>query len=258
MAKLTYLKYRRPTAKQSQGEAGRRHLLCRSVLEWMSRGVPVPEVVAVDVPTSMSGDKADVVGSWMGQKSQGGRKYLFPRASLAVVCALSRKECYAACVNPEGLASELLFLQSQMASLEESIRQEEPQLRDGHFLFEEYAEWNYEASRNPRYQACRQRRQEIEHLLYHGTRMERIAQAGVANFLYLAIPEGVVFVEEVMPQWGVITVGPEGEARVARKAPEQKLRGKALEHLTLQAAVRNTLYLHAGFGLATALRHPKA
>ncbi|MGN0867285.1 MAG: hypothetical protein ACI4SG_06380 [Oligosphaeraceae bacterium] len=258
MAKLTYLKYRRPTAKQSQGEAGRRHLLCRSVLEWMSRRTPAPEVVAVDVPTAMNGDKADVVGIWMGRKAQGSRKYLLPRASMAVVCALSRKECYAACVNPEGLASELLFLRSQMAALEEGIRREEPQLRDGHFLFEEYAEWNYEGSRNPKYQECLRRRREIEHMLYHGTRMERIAQAGVADFLYLAIPEGVIFVEEVMPQWGVVTVSPEGEARVARKAPEQKTRGKALEHLTLQAAVRNTLYLHAGFGLATPPRRRKA
>ncbi len=258
MAKLTYLKYRRPTAKQAQGEAGRRHLLCRSVLAWMSAGASAPQVMAVDVPTSMNGDKADVVGIWMGKRASGGRKYLLPRSSMVVVCALSRKECYAACVNPEGLASERLSLQSRMTSLEEEIRRKEPQLRDGHFLFEEYAEWNYEESRNPQYQECLHRRREIEHLLYHGTRMERIAQASVANFLYLAIPEGVIFVEEVMPQWGVLTVTPEGEVRVARKAPEQKTGGKALEHLTLQAAMRNSLYLHAGFGLDAPSRRRKA
>lgn len=249
MAKLSHLKYRKPTTRQSQSDAGRRHLLCRSVMQWLARQAPPPDVLAVDVPTSMGGDKADLAALWMGQESRGGHKYLLPRRGALVVCAISREECYAASINPAALIEELRHLRKQMHLLEEKIRKEEPQLRDERCLFEEFAEWNYENSQNPLYQATLQRAAEIEHILYRGTRMDRIQRNAAANTLYLAIPEGTVFVDEVMLQWGVITVDPDGEVRLARSPEEQSPAPRTLQHLALQAAVRNSNYVCAGFGI---------
>lgn len=250
MAKIPYLKYRRPSARQAQTDAGQRFLLKRTVLQWFVSQHKAPDALATDVPTSMNADRADVAAVWDGTvKTSSGRKLLVPQKSCVVVCALSRRECYAASINPDALVNELTALRKRLTILEENIRRDEPELRDTHTLFEEYADWDYEHSQNQEYHDCKKRTTEIEEKLYRGTRMERIQHNRAANQLYLAIPEGTVFPDEVMPDWGVLTVSPDYKITVERVAPDHETIPEVQLHLAQQIAISATDYLLAGQGI---------
>ncbi len=252
MARIPYIKYRRPTERQRQSAAGLRHLLRRAVVAWLGKGRGGRELaVGLEVPTGLSGDLADVAAFWSGARSQdGGRRLLEVRRSCLVVCALDRAECYAASINPDLLFEELCQCRARKAALEEEIRRTEPQLRDNHTLFEEYADWHYEETRNPEYFKCVQRARELEDKLYRGTRMDRLRRSEAGDLLYLAVPEGVVRPEEVMPGWGVLAVSPEGKARVLREALPQEVRPAVRNHLGIQIALRASEFVCAGMGLS--------
>ncbi len=250
MAKIPYVKYRKPSQRQAQTDTGRRFLLRRTVIQWLIAQHGAPNAIATDVPTGMTADRADVAAIWESTtKTPSGRKLLTPSKSCVVVCALTRRECYAASINPDAIVNELVALRKQLSKLESTIRQEEPELRDSHVLFEEYAEWDYERSQNQEYHDCKKRVNEIETKLFRGTRMERIQHIHAANQLYLAVPEGTIFPDEVMPDWGVLTVSPDHIVTVERIAPNQDAIPEIQAHLAQQIAIAATDYLLAGQGI---------
>lgn len=248
-ARPRYVKFRRPSPRQSETEAVKRLLLRRAVLRWLTGQRNSPDGFAMDVPTALTTDRADVAAFWAGQARFQRRNLAVPTRTCAVVCALTRRECYAASINPDALANELAALRRRMSVLEGVIRSQEPELRDSRALFEEYADWDYGHSQNTEYQKSRERVQEISEHLYRGTRMERIQQNGVANELYLAIPEGTVFTDEVMPGWGVLTLSPDGAITLERPAAEHAALPELQRHLAQQIAAAASGYVLAGLGL---------
>ncbi len=251
MARIPYIKYRRPTERQRQSVSGRRYLLRRGVVSWLSRGKSSHNLaVGLEVPTGLSGDLADVAAFWSGTRTQGGRRLLEVKRSCLVVCALDRAECYAASINPDLLFEELCQCRARKESLEEEIRRTEPQLRDNHTLFEEYADWHYEETQNPEYLKCIHRAKELEDKLYRGTRMDRLRRCEAGDLLYLAVPEGVVRPEEVMPGWGVLSMSAEGKMSVLREALPQDVRPAMRNHLGIQIALRASEFVCAGMGLS--------
>lgn len=249
MANPVYLKYRRPNARQAASEAGRRFLLRRAVVQWLFSQGNRPDGFALDVPTSMTSDRGDVAAFWSVPVRIDRRTLLSPLRTCIVICALDRKECYAASINPDALYNELSSLRKELSLLEEQIRRQEPELRDSHSLFEEYAEWDYAHSQNPQYQISRNRMLEISEKLYRGTRMERIQKNVAATELYVAIPEGTVFTDEVMPGWGVLSVSPDGLVTQERPAPLQTPSPEAQLHLVQKIAQGAAEYMLAGLGL---------
>lgn len=249
MSNPIYIKYKRPNTRQEQSDAGRRFLLRRAVIQWLMKRGNAPDSLGIDVPTGLASDRADVAALWSEPIRIERRNLLVPSKSLLVVCALDRKECYAASVNPDALLNEMRAVQRQLKILEERIRQEEPTLRDPHVLFEEYADWDYEHSRNEEYQSCRRQLREIHEKLFRGTRMERLQKNRAANELYVAFPEGVIFPDEVMPGWGVITVSQDYSIFMERKAPEVDASPDAQVHLAQKIAAANREYLTAALGL---------
>lgn len=249
MSKIPYVKYRRPNAHQSCSESGRRFLLRRSALQWFLSRSDRPDAFAVDVPSGMNTDRADIGLVWMDRRRIQRKNILVPGRTCVVVCALSREECYAASINPDALSNERIALTKRMERLEARIRKEEPELRDCHSLFEEYAYWDYGRTRNEEYLSCSARLKEVNETLFRGTKMERLQQSRVANVHYLAIHEGTVFVEEVMKSWGVLTISPDGKVSVARKAPVVDALPHAQEHFSNEVAVCASAYVRAGMGL---------
>ena len=249
MANPIYIKYKRPNSRQIQSDSGRRFLLRRAVVQWLLKRGEAPDSIGFDVPTGLASDRSDIAALWSSPVRIEKRNILMPHKSLVVVCALDRKECYAASVNPDALVNEMRYIKRRLTAIEEKIREEEPHLRDSHSLFEEYADWDYEHSTNEEYHACRKREKEISEKLYRGTRMERIQRNNIANELYVAIPEGIIFPDEVMPGWGIITVSEKYIARLERKAPEREASQDAQLHLAQKIAAANRDYLTAALGI---------
>ena len=205
------LRYRRPSLRELTSSTGRRWALRRQVLAWLIARHPHPSGFSCEVATALQHDQVDVAAFWsQPHAAAGGRRQLEPVRTAVVVVALTREECYASGVNPEALQNELRYCRSQLTKLQEKIRQTEPELRDDGVLFEEFAEWHYENSRNAEYQEMQRAVRRLEEQLFHGTRMERMSRNVVADECYLAVPEGVLLRDEAPPGWGLLVIPPAG------------------------------------------------
>lgn len=140
MKRIPYVKYSKPKGKYAASENSQRHLLQKRVIEWLMTLTPPPTGLACNVPTKMVLDRADVAGLWSAPVRHAGKTLLEPSRSVAVVCALTREECWAAGVNPEQLHAELNLCNELMSKYEDIIRLREPELRQDNMLFEEYAD----------------------------------------------------------------------------------------------------------------------
>ncbi|MBQ4480739.1 MAG: hypothetical protein II943_08880 [Victivallales bacterium] len=215
------IRHRKPSLRQLTSNTGRRWALRRQVLLWLRGQHPRPSGYSCEVATALQHDQADVAAFWSLPHNVGGRRQLEPIRTVAIVVALTREECYASGINPEALQNELRYTRRQLVRLEESIRREEPGLRDDGMLFEEYAEWHYEKSQNAEYKELIKHCRKLEEQLYHGTRMERMSRNIVADECYLAVPEGVLLRDEILPGWGLLVIPPEGEHGYGKVIVEQ-------------------------------------
>lgn len=215
------IRHRKPSLRQLTSTTGRRWAIRRQVLLWLLSQRPKPTGYSCEVATALQHDQADVAAFWSVPRTIGGRRQLEPTRTIAVIVAMTREECYASGINPEALQNELRYTRKQLLRLQETIRREEPGLKDGGMLFEEYAEWHYEKSQNPEYQALLQHCHQLEEQLYHGTRMERMSRNIVADECYLAVPEGVLLRDEILPGWGLLVIPPEGAYGFGKVIVEQ-------------------------------------
>lgn len=191
---------------------GRQHIQ-RAVLRWLEDRAEPPTGLAGDVVTRVSRLRADVAAFWSvpsrNPHDEGPQRIMQPSRTLIVQCHAERDECWPDCMRSAEILPQLKAAKAELAQLQETIRREEPRLRDNNSLFEEYAEWRYEKSANPRYHAVRQAIDKLEHGLYHGTKFERIRQAQVADHLFLAVPAGLVDPAELADGWGLLWVEPD-------------------------------------------------
>ena len=211
----------------------------------------MPTGYACEVSTRFQLDRVDIAAFWSTPHRLNHQLVLVPDRTAVILCVLNREECRAVGANPDELYQELAACRAKLPELEAQIRREEPELRDDHVLFEEYADWDYVHSQNPDYQGARLHCEELEGQLYHGTRLERIARNAVADDLYLAVPQGAMLADEVMPGWGVLSVPPNSsEALVLERSPKpQNCTPENRAHLIQNIAAAATEYVNAGHGL---------
>ena len=244
------IRFRKPTARQLASGSARRWALRRQVVQWLLTQHPHPSGFSCEVATALQHDRADVAAFWSEPHTFEGRRLFEPTRTLVVLVALTREECYAAGINPEALHNELGYSRRQMTRLQETIRQTEPNLRAGDALFSEYADWHYEKSQNPEYKELAKHLKELEEQLYHGTRMERLARNVVADECYLAVPEGVLLRDEILPGWGLLVVPPSGEQGFGRLIVEhpaipQDCPATTRLHLVQNIALASSQYVSA-------------
>ncbi len=186
-----------------------RRLLQRAVLYWLLTQKQ-PTAAAVNVVTRISRVRADLAAFWSRPErnphEEGPRQLLKTERTAIIQCYVQRDECWPDCVQSGEILPRLRELRDRLVELESCIRREEPELRDGSSLFEEYAEWRYEDTGRRDYHRIRHEIEKYEHALYKGTRFEQIRAALLADELYLAVPEGLVQPSELCEGWGLLWV----------------------------------------------------
>lgn len=162
-----------------------------------------------------------------------------------------RDRCFADCAENRQLRDAIHALREEREKLEAEIRASEPHLADTDDLFSEFRTWHYERSNHPDYLKLRRRLEKLQHALYHGSRLERIRRAGVADLLYLAVPAGTLGEDEIAIGWGLIYIYPNGRIEVRREPETQYCESAARNHLALNiaAAAAGSVLFSAGVQL---------
>lgn len=194
-----------------------------------------PSGLGFKVPARFTKFQADIAAFW---SSPVGR-YLKPVRTAVIEVRRGREECWPECSNRDQLLPKLRQLKEKREKLREEIRQNEPELRRDDNLFEEYVDWDYDLSNNRAYHRCMRQIRETEKALYNGSRFEMIRRTGVANLLYLAVPEGSVAPDEIADGWGLIYWNDALEITLVRQADSITCMEKARLHLIQKIAESN-------------------
>lgn len=189
------------------------HNMKRAILGWLL--TQKPSGVGVHVPTRVSKYCADVAAFW---SSPAKKRLLQPSKTAIVEIRRTREQCWPDCSRKEELLPLLIEQKELKNSLETEIRQKEPELKDTDNLFPEYEFWRYSESKNRKYRHCLKQIESIEHALYKGSRFEQIRRAHVADFLYLAVPEGTVDPKELADGWGLVNIKNDLTAIIIKEA----------------------------------------
>lgn len=203
----------------------------RAVLAWTA--TLTPSALAIGVPTRISRFKADVAAVWT---SPGKKRLQHPVKTLIVEARRDRTACWPDCSRREEMLAPLRDKKAEKKRLEAEIRATEPELRETDTLFDEYESWNYAGSSNNEYKRCLKSVKELENALYQGSRFERIAQANVADFLYLAVPTGAVDPSELAEGWGLLYINDDKSVEIVREADDMKCAEECKAHLAFNIA----------------------
>ena len=176
----------------------------RAVLGWIHNRKPTG--AGILVPTRISRFLADVAAFWSAPISINGKKYLAPVKTVIVEIRNNREHCWPDVGTKDELLGLLKEKKAERKELQAFIRQAEPELKMDDNLFAEYENWNYRKSRNKNYRSCLHEIDEIELALYNGSKFEKIRRAELADYLYLAVPEGEVEEHELADGWGLLYV----------------------------------------------------
>jgi len=217
-----------------------RRLLRRAALAWLVE--EEADALASLVATRISRFKADAAGVWcapiVNPAPVGPRQILSPSKTVVIECRVGREDCWPDCSNSAELSPKLKGLHARMRELCKSIRTNEPHLRRGDALFEEYAEWNYDDTADMEYHTLRRKIRKLEQALYKGTRFEGIRKSRIADFAYLCVPEGAIEPHELAEGWGLIWV--DSRLRASVVVPAENL----------NCLVENRLHLAQNIALA--------
>ena len=176
----------------------------RAVVGWL---LPEePSGIGLMVPTRISRFQADVAAFWSKSVRQEGRKILYPVKTAIIEIRHDREQCWPDCAAKNELLPMLRIEKARRDELETIIHKNEPELRLDDNLFPEYESWDYARSTNKEYHKCKDRLNEIELALYNGSRFDKIRQAQLADYLYLAVPTGSVHPHELADSWGLLYV----------------------------------------------------
>ena len=114
--------------------------------------------------------------------------------------------------------SEIVALKEKRGEMEAAIRVAEPHLREQDVLFDELASWDYARSENQEYHDLRARIASLESMLYNGTCLRHISENPLCSRLYVVVPEGVLQTAELLDDWGLLWMKPDGTIREMREA----------------------------------------
>ncbi len=200
-----------------------------------------PDGIAVNVPVRFRKYQVAAAAFWFEDTGR-----IHRVAHTAAVEIYDRRDrCFADCANCEALLAEIHSLRKERSQMEALIRTEEPELADRDDLFDDMRTWHYEKSMNHDYRKLLRQMDKLQHNLYHGSRLDIIRRAGVADELFLAVPEGVLEPDERPAGWGLLIIHPGGSVSVAAEAEEQQCRAELRNHLALniaRAAASNVLF----------------
>ncbi len=232
-------------AEAPEGEAKSKALkpadIRRAALAWMAKQKPT--ALAAKVPTRLKRFCASVAAFW---SEPGRRKRLLkPQRTAIVEIRADREACFAESAKNAELLPALRDAKARKTELEAEIRLNEPNLKDGDYLFDEIENWNYAASKNKDYRQALKRIEELERAIHNGSRFEKIRRAKVSNELYLAVPEGAVHPDELAEGWGLIYVSPELDAKLIKKAEAWDCPEDNMMHLAQNigaSALRDVLF----------------
>lgn len=217
--------------------------LQRAVLAWLF-SEDAPRGAALNVPTRIARFKADIAAFWSksvhNKANTGPNRILKPTSTMLVQCHATREECWGDMARSDTLKPTLEQSKKERRELEEQIREEEPELRDPNTLFEEYAVWNYDKSRNRRYHKVLSDIKQLEHALLEGTRFEQIRSAGVADQLYLAVPARLIAADELADGWGLLWVHANLQVEVRRTASQRDCDQSSRQHIIQNIAAAAT------------------
>ncbi len=193
-----------------------------------------PAGLALRVPARIRKYKADAAAFWV--ESQGKHNRL--SRTVAVDIFRTRAECVPACADAAELMKELKELRRERIRLEAHIRETEPELAVSDELFTEFSSYHYASSRNSDYHKLLRRQGKIQHALFKGSRIEAVRQAGVADYLYMALPAGELEADELADGWGLLHVLPDGRIKVAKVAARQICCDESRLHLAFNIAMQ--------------------
>lgn len=176
----------------------------RAVMAWLAKFTP--SSVGVMVPTRISKYRAGVAASWSKAVSKNGRKTLYPYKTVIVEIRTEKDSCAIECGKDSGLTSILAAEKERKTRLEANIRKNEPDLKFTDTLFTDIETWDYSKSKSKDYSKCCRKIEELERNIYNGSKFERIRQALLADYLYLAVPVGLVKKEKIADGWGLLYV----------------------------------------------------
>lgn len=202
----------------------------RAVIAWLLNRNPAG--IATAVPTRQVKFKADVAAFWL--QSQKGKSV--PSETAIVEFRHTREECWPDCANCNELLEQLIAERAKRTELETEIRRTEPELRDCDTLFEEFQSWNYNLSSSKQYHKCRKKVESIEHALYKGSKFEQLRRAHVADYHYLAVPEGLVRPEEIALDWGLLYVSDSLAVKTVKEATKRDCTQVNRTHLVMNIA----------------------
>ncbi len=210
-----------PGRKGGMSNARIKQNMRRAVVCWL-QNQDAPLGIATDTVTRVSRFKADLAAFWSrslrNPQKEGPSRILQPVKTAIFQCYTERDECWAECTHSAGILPRLHDCKERRTALESEIRRQEPELKDTNTLFEEYAQWNYDKTRNRAYHRLQRDIQSLEHALLKGTRFEQIRAAQVADVLYLAVPSGLVSADELADGWGLLWVQPDLTVTLKREA----------------------------------------
>ena len=203
-----------------------------------------PDGLAAGVPARFLKYRVAAAAFWM---APGRRVNRCVRSALVEVCERRFTEC----ADRPAILRAIRDLRGEREALEAAIRETEPHLADTDDLFSEYRTWHYERSVNPRYRVLRRELERLQRDLFRGSRLERIRAAGVADFLYLAIPAGELAPDEVAPGWGLLYIYADGRIREMRSPEEQPCDPELRNHfaLNIAAAARGAVLFGGGIAV---------
>lgn len=233
--------------KQIREKSGNLYLR-RAAIAWLLRQNPTG--IGVQVPTRFSRFQAEVAAFW---SVPGKGKVLVPIKTVVVETRNDREQCWPDCSKHEDILPLLKEKKEEKRGLEAEIRKSEPELKDTDSLFNEYENWDYEKSKNKKYHKCLKRIEELEHVLYKGSRFEKIRRTHVADFLYLAVPAGTVHSDELADGWGLLNINKDMSVKVLKKAESWECSEKSRFHLVQNIAMtclRSIMFVHGIHQLA--------
>lgn len=212
----------------------------QALLRWLL--ALAPTAIGLNVPTRISRFQVDIGAFW----SEPNRKrQLRPRKTMILEMRFERDDCWPDISKREDILASLREVKNKKQQLEAIIRQEEPELRVGDNLFTEIEDWDYHTSRNPDYHRCLRHMEEIQHALYAGSRFEQIRRAHAADFLYLAVPSGLIDPRELANGWGLLYIEDNFEVKETKKAQQEETTPDCKLHFIQNlaaSAMKSTLF----------------
>ncbi|MBR0459240.1 MAG: hypothetical protein IJJ26_08380 [Victivallales bacterium] len=198
-------------------KATRKHqqFLQTSVFHWLNSGYNPPDALALNVGTHSLRERADIAAVWFDRRRRDNMKLIL------VLCCASREECWPECNTPEEIIREIAVLRDKQETIQTIIRKEEPYLRDPDILFDDMAVWKYKDSTNPDFHEVIRRIATLEGILYRGSRMAHLSKPPLADYLYLAVPSGTLFPNELREDWGLLWVQDDGTV-IEKRQPLRK------------------------------------